>query len=1428
MRFIGSNNTISRIDMLDHGYGYTKAPQVTISSGLQPNNLDVLYAIWQGSYVIDTVPNNIIDISLSQTNIWTVRPVNPLESLVFPTTTNIDYIIPNAGYVNFDDIDLYTFDNNSAQLAWGSSAFNPIGNNTIWVANTFPGDWDVYKLVDISYITFQIVSDAAGNLDLLIPSAYQLLPQYGGVPSADVFVTDFGNLIVLQVIEATATATLTLGGISAVNLVQEGANYYAIPNVTVTDITGVGAVVTAIIAGGVVTGFNIVNPGSGYSSPTIIIAPPTSVGGATNNLVGFQFDEAQSSVDPTHNYYDLVDLIGNPITATDLPDYANYTNLLIFGSMRIQPGQPLVAPSYAAVNDKIWVDQFLPLLPAVQLPIWGVFTNTPGTLGLPKNPVPNLTLFRQQSPLINTSLFQSASIFDNNNNELVQLPIYDPFKGILPGPARQNITYITKQDPATYNVTQNPALFSENITFDSNQVGQLWWDLSATKYVYYEQPIALDGSETPTDNLFDRLDHWGQIFPGSTVNIYEWTQSTVPPSQYTGTGTPKDVNTYAVVTTVDPFTDAIITTYYFWVLGATDQPNVENRTLPAIDVSLLLQSPISQNFSFFCPIQQTPTNNSYMFYNVLSILAYQGNNVQIQYRTNERNDQRHAQWSFFREGDPNSLVLPQFWEKMTDSLCAWTEVLPVSPEFPEGIPVPLGPGWDTFAWDTIPWDAYGLVLPVPDPSLSDIEQLGIEFRPRQGMFFNLLLARQVFVEAANALLQYIPIRDSTPSWNANVGTETYWTYTNYYAPGFVGVTPTVIYPTQIAATNALNAGQLQVGTIVQVNNATADGLRYILYQVVQPNPSVPTLSFNEVAIQNSAIMFLNTLYTTVNVYGLSVELRQMLNALQTEVFIDEYIVDQNELFFSMLNFVVSEKKNSDWVFKSSNIYIAENNLPLNQPQLYVPNNIDNIIDYIMDVKPYHVQIRDYISAYTYTDVAIGTASDTFDIIPTLAFGPTTGGVPVTVPQNLINANTFTTPSNVFGVNPLLITNINQFISGTPQFPATDEYPDSLFEVPLTFFDASKIGYSQLFPYTFVFDGIIGLNPPQTFITPANVIGVQIGSEILIAGQDFYVEFNNDNTPTSDGTYTIYFYNNPPTDPVPVALVWWNGGLLQEIYTEVPNSEIALGYPDDDTVANVDTQLPVNFIAGIYTGVVDAWDYYDAAIEAILETENGGPPPGGGSWLGWDEGPWDQDSLVDVVLLPNTISYKENTNVTNGDNYYRNAAATQGVLVDELPGPTSATYNISAIVITATADILPNPVPNFVPAIWINGERIEYLKKTLTGTLTWTLELVRRGTMGTSAVDHLPGSFVFVEQGNLMPANSPTDIWNAISLPGIPINQDPLGWDAQNAQGEEPWDDGPWDDISPTYTSISNVPLGGLWYATTPESEFLKAGPGISI
>ena len=1646
---LDSTGRISRVDITDPGYGYLVAPSVSIDTGASPNQRDSFYAVWQGEIIKDTLLDNIIDIDIDDTATWTVRPVNPSYSLVFPTTPIIDYSMPTAGYVNFDDVKWSTFDITQTHTTWGSSVLNPTENDTIWVAKTFTEDWDVYKLVNVvpgsgTAIPWKLTKDDAGNLLLLTshsvdstlavvpqPSAYVTSSLVNGFVSSirvteggsgyvtaptvvitgdgtgavataiisggsvtNVVITNGGNgyttspaitftTTTTGVISATATASMLASVyIDSTHIVRSGGFFATAPSVSISGPTTDTATFTSVVTNGQLTGIAVTHPGAGYSVPpsvfisdamtvipavlTPIIDPitggissvtvvsggqgytsnatiiatraVTSDGdvnavfsitvGTTGNILsvavvtpgtgyqntpgklivpqlstspGYQTDfgnvialqnntgntlvsnhivqiqpsigssitnpwgEPATYTDPTtldtYYSYDLLAEDGTPLTENTFGDYASITDLLLFKTMRFRvvagiativagsiadiqitnsgsgyivpptvtiigdgmgatanatltngsvtgiaisaPGSgytnatvhfTLPMPAYVATDDKVWFDNIGNL--------WSVQTYANSAY----------TPYRIQEPLIDTKLFENAQVFQfKTQTELVLLPVYDPFKSILPAPVKQNITYMVSQDPARYNVSADPRLFSENITFGEAQVGKLWWDLSAVRFTYYEQPRAVN--ETTLHNLVYRRDNWGSTFPGSTFNMYEWTSSPVPPASYTGTGTPKSTTDYVQITTTNRFTNITVTTYYFWVLNPTTKPNIENRTLAALDVSNLMATPKSQGFTFFSPIQQTTTYNSYMFYNVQEILSYQGNNVQIQYRIADRNDQKHAQWKFFREGDTASIVTDQYWNKMVDSLTGYTKILPDTGEWSEGIIVADNLPWDIYGWDVSPYDdatetstpSYGEVLPVPDPALGESEKYGITYRPRQGMFADLYAARKIFVQSANNLLKYIPIRDNTAGWDSGVTTDAYWSYTTWYAEGFENAIPTAVYATLADAQTALTAGKLNTGTIIEVINGTADN-RFVLYAVVQVDPANVTQSFETIAIEASAINLLDTIYTTKNVYALSVELRQLLDAFRAEVMINGFVVDQNELYFSLLNYVYSEQKNPDWTFKTSYIYIKENNIPLTQSKLYMPDQIDNIIGYINDVKPYHTQVRDYTSTHITSDLATGTASDAFSGKTILQFGPDYGGPyengnwdadcndPAT-PLAWDSQSWDVCPDNIsYIIDPVIGTwdsvvwdILHWDITGVAEQFLSDE---NIVKVDITSFDSSKIGYSELFPYTFSFDGL-NLNNPQTFITPTNVISIAVDGNIQMYGKDYYVEYNN-----LSSDYTVYFYKDPGTSTTKTAYVLWDGGDIIRFRYNTNRTEIAYGIPSDTFVINVDTKLPAKRVAGVLHPYAPTSD--STVISHIVAA-------GGVSTYSAAAGA--------TEYLPVTMSYKQQVDVSNNV-YIRNANAWAGTLITDLPAP-QLTASTHADVITVfvdpsnhtiTTNIFPEPSTALPGKVWINGEKIEYRAKTQIAANTWQLSLLRRGSDQTAPAPHLSSSDVWVEQENIMQGTPDIDVWNATAqTPNLTT------------------------EVLPNeFTSISAVAAGGIWYATTPEAMYLKDSLGKAI
>lgn len=75
-------------------------------------------------------------------------------------------------------------------------------------------------------------------------------------------------------------------------------------------------------------------------------------------------------------------------------------------------------------------------------------------------------------------------------------------------------------------------------------------------------------------------------------------------------------------------------------------------------------------------------------------------------------------------------------------------------------------------------------------------------------------------------------------------------------------------------------------------------------------------------------------------------------------------IDKNKIFFGLLHYIFSEQNNINWAFKTSLVnFTGINNVISNKKYMQEPLT-DSIIDYLKDVKPYHVQFEQYIEKYT--------------------------------------------------------------------------------------------------------------------------------------------------------------------------------------------------------------------------------------------------------------------------------------------------------------------------------------------------------------------------------------------------------------------------------------------------------------------------------
>ena len=112
-----------------------------------------------------------------------------------------------------------------------------------------------------------------------------------------------------------------------------------------------------------------------------------------------------------------------------------------------------------------------------------------------------------ETALIDTEKLGQVFQFNKQTKALLDyFNLYDPVKGHILGVADREIKYKSPWDPAMYNSGASPNI---KTAWDENHVGEVWWDLSKVKWLWYEQ-----GTQEY------KFNNWGKTFPGSSIDIY--------------------------------------------------------------------------------------------------------------------------------------------------------------------------------------------------------------------------------------------------------------------------------------------------------------------------------------------------------------------------------------------------------------------------------------------------------------------------------------------------------------------------------------------------------------------------------------------------------------------------------------------------------------------------------------------------------------------------------------------------------------------------------------------------------------------------------------------------------------------------------------------------------------------------------------------
>jgi len=661
--------------------------------------------------------------------------------------------------------------------------------------------------------------------------------------------------------------------------------------------------------------------GSGKINPYDVLSPigPGAYGLNDNNSI---FGDGRQLLTRELFSYDVTDLFGANVKLTGSGKQNSPVNY--FASKRfndqnvIDPLETIVTNTSAvnelALESNAWIDSYSNTNQTIIDNAAGVSDNTntvytmdnfvEGGWAYLENGVPK----RWQTPLVDVNFITNAIVYDpETGNKVNNLDFWDPFKGILPGFIQNEISFISEEDPVSYN--------NARTNFGKNNVGKVWWDTSTIAYNWYEQ-----GPDA------ERNSKWGSAFPGSQVTICEWVESKSKPQNWAGNGTPRWSDRFVTERRPDPKTGDYVMFYYYWVMNRTVLDNKvkrsQGRKLDTRTIARYVADPVGYGINMI----SFASEKSILVHNI-SDIREEESHLQINLSRNLNPEGiSHTAWKLMREGDSNSTVPDHLSDKLIDSLC----------------------GENAEA------------SPVPDPKLSEVEKYGISFRPRQTMFKDIKSARRVMVSVLNRILENTRVNSEYAGWDNSLPTaRAYLDTVNWYAVDrtdpvtnesirYNDSLKPIFNVTSVSELNGLS--NVSDGTIVQVKSNQNDTEQLWRY-------NAPSRSFVLVSVLNDTVKLPNTIYTDTTNPTLSSELRLILVALRDNVFANTS--HWNELFFEMMKHAYMEQKQLSWAFKTSYLYIEKEENDLTTINGFKADNFQRVLDYMNEVKPFSAKVREY-------------------------------------------------------------------------------------------------------------------------------------------------------------------------------------------------------------------------------------------------------------------------------------------------------------------------------------------------------------------------------------------------------------------------------------------------------------------------------------
>lgn len=624
-----------------------------------------------------------------------------------------------------------------------------------------------------------------------------------------------------------------------------------------------------------------------------------------------------------------------------------------------------------------------------------------------------------------------AVIYDGSRNgreTSLVLETFDPIMNQIPGIASMQIDSTSFVDRAGYTNSTDinePILLNVQDAWGEAEVGKTWWDTTNAIYYDYNQ-----GSDEYKRNF------WGKLTPNGSIDVYEWTKSTVTPDEWDESvqaglemfGTICSGTPYAIINSVtnekiyyytadqdyDSKTGEYVNVYYFWVKGKNTFAADGRRSTSVEGIASIIKDPTAFGISWCAAIDTTKL--------IIANVNFATDNNSVLQINKALGKASHNSWTVLQEG---SGLIPEYWYRgILDNLVGRQATSGV--EFPNknlhdfnkfGDDRALGQSWFYNFYDArieavasinnqlkninLVQDLRGLWDRTIGTDAVDVIDINVDYSKLDNWAKNTAYSAGDLVKFNNKIYKAINTHTSGTSsyaaFNNNLIWDRYaslynledmWEYADFVSKDrLTNELPT----TSVNRPGDLDTIDITKHQVAEVRVRDADG-----YDRTEIHKWTGT-KWIIVEKKNATIQFKSWLGGTTKIDAwdknpwdhiawdgnVMVYWHYLVYALRHDIMIGIHEDEFNKFFFSLVRYTLSKQKQVDWVYKTTYIKV-EVSTPVNtKKNKYNKGSINTLLGYINDVKPFHTKIRNVVDTNTIDEVANTSITDTYKFDTTI-------------------------------------------------------------------------------------------------------------------------------------------------------------------------------------------------------------------------------------------------------------------------------------------------------------------------------------------------------------------------------------------------------------------------------------------------------------